>query len=119
MAEANIHSGGCHCGAVRFEAAVDLSQVLQCNCSICMKRGALWSFVQGPQVKFLRGENVVKDYQFGQKKLHHLFCPTCGVGSFSRGTAPDGRDTVAVNVRCLDDIDVGTLAPMPYDGKSR
>ena len=118
MADAKRQAGGCHCGAVRFEAAVDLAQVLQCNCSICMKRGALWSFVQAPQVEFLKGQDVVKDYQFGPKKLHHLFCPTCGVGSFSRGTGPDGEDTFAINVRCLDDIDVTKLKPMPFDGKN-
>ena len=111
-------AGGCHCGAVRFEAIVDLAQVISCNCSICMKRGALWSFIKATQVTFLKGEQTPKDYQFGPKRLHHLFCPTCGVGSFSRGRGPDGQDTVAINVRCLDDIDVTTLAPMPFGGKN-
>jgi hypothetical protein len=64
MADAKSLAGGCHCGAVRFEAAVDLAQVLQCNCSICMKRGC-GPFVQAPQVEFLKGQDVVKDYQFG------------------------------------------------------
>jgi hypothetical protein len=118
MAEANSQAGGCHCGAVRFEAAVDLAQVVQCNCSICMKRGALWSFVPAAQFKLLQGDGALEDYQFGPKRLHHLFCPTCGVGSFSRGKMPDGQDTFAVNVRCLDDIDVTSLKPMPYNGKS-
>jgi len=56
--------------------------------------------------------------QFAAKKLHHFFCPTFGVGSFSRGKMPDGQDTVAVNVRCLDNIDESKLKPMPFDGKS-
>jgi hypothetical protein len=112
------YAGGCHCGAIRFEAEADLTQVLQCNCSICMKRGALWCFVQAPQFKLVKGETALKDYQFNRKKLHHLFCPTCGVGAFSRGQAPDGQDTFAINVRCLDDIDVTKLTPMPFDGKS-
>ena len=113
------HAGGCHCGAVRFEAAADLGQVIACNCSICMKRGALWTLLPAAQFKLLRGDAALEDYQFGPKRLHHLFCPTCGVGSFSRGQSPKGEDTVAVNVRCLDDINVTKLTPMPYDGKRR
>ncbi len=118
MADTKRLSGGCHCGAVRFEAAVDLSQAIVCNCSICMKRGAMWSFLPAAQVTFLKGENAVHDYQFAAKKLHHMFCPNCGVGSFSRGRGPDGQETIAVNVRCLDEIDVTALKPMPFDGKS-
>ena len=118
MAETQKRSGGCHCGAVRFEAAIDLGQVVQCNCSICTKRGALWSFVKAPQFKLLKAASALKDYQFASRTLHHMFCPSCGVGAFSRGTAPDGQATVAVNVRCLDDIDLATLTPMPFDGKS-
>jgi hypothetical protein len=113
-----MHAGGCHCGAVRFEARVDLAQVVQCNCSICMKRGAMWSFVQAADIKFLKGEHAVTDYQFARKKLHHFFCPTCGVGSFTRGKMPDGTETIAVNVRCLDNLDETKLEPMPFDGKS-
>jgi hypothetical protein len=112
------YTGGCHCGAVRFEVEADLSQVLQCNCSICTKRGALWSFVQAPRFKLVQGEAALKDYQFAGKQLHHLFCPTCGVGSFSSGKAPDGQETFAINVRCLDGVDAATLTPMPFDGKS-
>jgi hypothetical protein len=118
MAEAKTQAGGCHCGAVRFEATVDLAQVVQCNCSICLKRGALWSFVKAADVKFVKGEHAVTDYQFAAKKLHHFFCPTCGVGPFSRGKMPDGQDTVAINVRCLDNIDESKLKPMLFDGKS-
>ena len=115
---AETRVGGCHCGAVRFEAPVDLSQVIQCNCSICIKRGVLWSFVPASQVKFFKGEHSVTDYQFAAKKLHHLFCPNCGVGSFSRGKSPKGEDMVAINVRCLDDVDLANLKPLPFDGKS-
>jgi hypothetical protein len=53
-----------------------------------------------------------------QKIVHHLFCHTCGVGSFAKGRAPDGTEMVAVNVRCLDDVDLGQLTPTPFDGKN-
>ena len=116
MPESKTYRGGCHCGRVRYEAQSDLAQVVDCNCSICMKRGALWAFVKAPQFKLVQGETT--DYQFGQKKIHHLFCPSCGVGSFSRGLAPNGEETFAINVHCLDGVDVTALKPVPFDGKS-
>ena len=60
-----------------------------------MKRGALWAFAKAPQFKLVQGEDALTDYQFGKKKIHHLFCNTCGIGSFSRGLAPNGEETFA------------------------
>jgi hypothetical protein len=118
MAEMTKHRGGCHCGHVRYEVETDLARVLSCNCSICQKRGALLTFVKAPQFKLLAGADDLTDYQFNKKIIHHLFCRTCGVGSFARGRAPDGTEMVAVNVRCLDDVDLAELTPTPFDGKS-
>jgi hypothetical protein len=114
----NIHRGGCHCGRVRYEATSDLAQVVDCNCSICMKRGAVWAFVKAPEFKLVQGEEALADYQFGKKNIHHLFCKSCGVGAFSRGMAPNGDETFAINVSCLDDIEVAKLKLTPFDGKS-
>jgi hypothetical protein len=102
---------------VRYEITTALAQVTECNCSICMKRGALWSFVKAPQFKLLQGNDALADYQFGKKHIHHLFCKSCGVGSYSQGKAPNGDDTFAVNVRCLDDVDISSLQRVPFDGK--
>ena len=118
MSAAKTSTGGCHCGAVRYEALVDLSQVMECNCSFCARRGALWSFVKGSDFKLLSDVGALADYQFGKRSIRHLFCPRCGVGSFSRGASPDGSETIAVNVRCLDGVDVAELTPIPFDGRS-
>ena len=118
MSENKTYTGGCHCGRVRYEAASALAQVIDCNCSICMKRGALWAFVKAPQFNLLQGEDALTDYQFNKKNLHHLFCQSCGIGSFSRGLAPNGEATFAINVNCLDDIDVAKLKLTPFDGKN-
>jgi hypothetical protein len=112
------HTGGCHCGLVRYEVTAEISGVAACNCSICTKRGALWTFAGADQFVLRAGEDNLADYQFGKKIIHHLFCRECGVASFSRGKAPDGRDMVAVNARCLDDLDIAALAVTPFDGKS-
>jgi hypothetical protein len=118
MADPRTYTGGCHCGAVRFEVKTDLSSVLACNCSICSKTGWLLAFAPEEQLTVLSGCEALSDYQFGRKRAHHLFCRTCGVRSFSRGTAPDGREMCAVNVRCLDGVDVAALTIRPFDGKS-
>jgi hypothetical protein len=118
MVETGKHSGGCHCGAVRYEVETDLARVMQCNCSICQKRGALLTFVPEAQFTLLSGGDDLTDYQFNKKIVHYLFCSHCGVGSFARGTAPDGSAMIAVNVRCLDDVDPAALSPMAFDGKS-
>jgi hypothetical protein len=118
MAGAKTYTGGCHCGEVRFEVTTDLGSVTACNCSICQKRGALWSFVPPASFALRAGAEALKDYQFGKKSIHHLFCAQCGVGAFSRGTNPEGDDMIAVNVRCLDEVDVAALKPTPFDGRS-
>lgn len=114
------YQGGCHCGKVRFEAAVDLTKpALMCNCSICSKRGYVLAFVPGNDFKLVSGEEALTDYLFNKKAIHHLFCSTCGVGAFGRGVGPDGGETFAVNVRCLDGVELERVPTVPYDGKSR
>ena len=118
MPETQTYRGGCHCGRVRFEADTDLATVLDCNCSLCRKSGVLWTYVGPDQFRLLSGEDALTDYQFNRKVIHHVFCRTCGVGAFSHGPAPDGRNVFAINARCLDGVDVGGLTLTPYDGKS-
>jgi hypothetical protein len=118
MPETRAHTGGCHCGHVRYDVTTDLAQVVECNCTICSKRGAMWTFVTPEKFAATSGADDLADYQFGKKVIHHLFCPHCGVGAFSRGTRPGGGEMIAVNVRCLDDVDVASLKPMPFDGRS-
>lgn len=118
MAESKTYTGGCHCGEVRFEVTADISNVVACNCSICQKRGALWCFVPAEHFALRAGTDSLSDYQFGRRTIHHLFCQHCGVGAFSRGTSSKGGETVAINVRCLDDVDLSSLKATAFDGRS-
>jgi hypothetical protein len=119
MSELKTYTGTCHCGQVRYEAQLDLgAPVMTCNCSICARVGHMLAFVPAEQFTLLSGEGGLTDYQFGKKHLHHPFCSTCGVRAFSRGAARDGRLTYAVNVRCLEGVDLEALAVKKYDGKS-
>jgi len=118
MVETKTWSGGCHCGRVRFEVETDLAQVMSCNCSICSKCGTLFAFVTPDRFKLTSGEGAQTVYHFNKGLIDHMFCPTCGIASFSAGKAPSCRAMVAVNVRCLDDIDLSQIAYGQLDGKS-
>jgi hypothetical protein len=91
---------------------------MECNCSICTARGLLLVFVPSPQFELLTGGDVLSDYTFNKHQIHHLFCTECGIESFARGTRPDGAPMVAVNLRCVEGIDLDTLVRTPFDGKS-
>src|SRR5437868_3737051 len=116
MAKKTYH-GSCHCGAVRYEADIDLAQGTgKCNCSICKKTRAWLAGVPAADFRLLAGEDALREYQFGRKRLHHLFCGTCGVRSFSRGPDGKGGEMYALRVNCLDGVDPAELiaAPVRY-----
>jgi hypothetical protein len=118
MAETKTYTGSCHCGQVAYEADADLSQVISCNCSICRKRGAVLAFIAEDSFRLKSGGDALTDYQFNRKVIHHMFCPTCGVGAFARGIRPDGAKMIALNVRCLDGVDLDALKVQKFDGAS-
>ena len=119
MSDEKTYAGGCHCGAVRYEVPLKLDGAMTCNCSICSKTGTMLTFVPADRFRLLSGEGALTDYQWGKKRLHHLFCKHCGVRSFGRGSMPDGTAMVAVNVRCLDGVDPAAIPVKAFDGRSR
>ena len=118
MAEARKYQGSCHCGQVRYNVTTDLAQVISCNCSICGRTGTLLNFVPVEQFELLSGEDKLRDYQFNKHVIHHLFCEKCGVRSFAKGVGPGGKEMRAINVRCLEGVDLDALKVTHYDGKS-
>lgn len=109
------HTGGCHCGRVRFEVVAPAQlEVTDCNCSICSKSGYLHLIVPRSQFKLLSGADVLSTYEFNTGTAKHLFCAVCGIKSFYVPRShPDGY---SVNARCLDEGTVTGTKITSMDG---
>ena len=101
------YQGSCHCGAVRFEIDTDLDRAIQCNCSICSKKGALHHRVSAGRFRLLAGREALSLHQFGTRTASHWFCRHCGIHPFSNPRLDP--EATSVNIRCLDDY--ATLLP--------
>lgn len=111
------YHGSCHCGAVRFEADIDLSKgTTRCNCSICTKARAWFTIVKADDFHMIAGADALADYQWTppgkpEPDLHYRFCKTCGVRAFAQGEQDAmGGVFYAVAVASLDDADPDELA---------
>ncbi len=112
-------TGGCHCGKVKFEVDMNLENAISCNCSICLMRGSLLDFAPESNFKLISGKEDLKDYTFNKHMIHHMFCKTCGILPFGKAVSPDGTPTVAINIRCVDGIDLKKINIHEYDGRSK
>lgn len=113
------HAGGCHCGAVRFEAELDLAAgATRCNCTVCTKVGSTSVGMKPGAFRLLAGAEDLGVYRVGNSPNQRNFCKRCGVQVFGQGDVPElGGAFVSVNVNCLDDIDPGELQIGYWDGR--
>jgi len=111
------HTGGCHCGRVRFEVTAPAAlEVDECDCSICGKVGFLHLIVPAERFKLLSGADALTTYTFNTGAAKHLFCAVCGVKSFYIPRShPDG---ISVNARCLDEGSIESMTVRPFDGRN-
>ena len=113
-----IYKGSCHCGRVSFEVDGELGQVMECNCSHCSRKGYLLWFVSREQLRLTTPESNLATYSFNKHVIRHHFCPHCGCAPFGFGKGPSGAPTAAVNVRCLEGVELPSLRRIPFDGRS-
>lgn len=112
------YKGSCHCGGIQFEVDGELTSTTDCNCSICQRKGTLMWFVPRPQLRLLTPRDAIRSYTFNKHAIQHNFCPTCGMHPFGEGTDPKGNAMAAVNVRCLEGVDVYALPVQHFDGRA-
>ena len=110
------HKGSCHCGRVAFEVEVDVSSALACNCSICRRKGSLLAFVPRERLKLATPEEAARTYTFNQHVIEHRFCPVCGIHPYGLGVDREGNAMAAINVRCLEDLDLDAVTVQHFDG---
>jgi hypothetical protein len=112
------YSGGCQCGKVRYSVVTEIKEAMACNCSRCGKLGSLLAFAPASAFTLQQGEDATTAYRFNKHKIDHLFCATCGIQSFARGTGPDGTQMIAINIRSIDDLDLAAIPVKTVDGRS-
>jgi hypothetical protein len=112
------YTGSCHCGQIKFEVNGDLSGAMACNCSMCQRKGTLMWFVPRSDLRLLSSQEKMSTYTFNKHIIKHHFCPTCGIHPFGEALDPKGNAMAAVNIRCLEAIDVEAIPVQNYDGRS-
>jgi len=113
-----VYKGSCHCGQVAFDVEGEVGEVTDCNCSICSRKGSLLWFVPREQFRLFTPEGDLSTYTFGARTIQHRFCPRCGIHPFGEGVDASGNHIVAVNVRCLADVDLSALPVNHFDGRA-
>ena len=114
------YDGRCHCGAIRFRfQSEEITEGRRCNCSICVRKGAVMSARYYPDDEFelLAGKDALSAYRFGDHMVNHHFCKHCGVYPFHDGIGEHHRGT-RVNLGCVEGVDVYALDVKLIDGRS-
>lgn len=111
--------GSCHCGKVAYSLDEEPTQAIECNCSHCRRKGYLLAFSTPDRFHLETPREEIAAYTFNRHAIRHQFCRTCGCAPFAEGTAPDGSEKVAVNLRCVENLDLSKLDITPVDGASR
>ena len=113
------YKGSCHCGKVAYEVEMDeLQGVMECNCSICSRKGAKMAFAPRAKLRLTTPESNAKSYLFNKHVIQHRFCPECGIHPYGEGSDPKGNRMAAINIRCLENIDLAAVPVKHFDGRS-
>ena len=112
------YKGSCHCGKISLEVEGELTGAMACNCSMCRRKGSLLWFVPRDQMRLITPENNIGTYTFNKHVIKHRFCPACGIHPFGEGVDPKGNRMAAINIRCLNGIDLEAVPVQQFDGRS-
>ena len=112
------YRGSCHCAQIAFEAEGEIGEVLSCNCSMCQRKGSLLWFIPRQKLNLLTKPEAMSTYTFNKHVIKHHFCPDCGIHPFGEGVGPNGQEMAAVNVRCLEGIELESFRVKHFNGRA-
>ena len=116
-----IYKGSCHCGKVAYEVDIEggLTGVMECNCTMCSRKGAKMAFVPRSKLNLTTPESNANSYLFNKHLVQHRFCRECGIHAYGVGHDGQGNEMAMINVRCLEGVDYDALPVKHFDGRSR
>lgn len=112
------YTASCHCGKVKLDIEGQVDQGLSCNCSMCARKGSLLWFVPRADVTWLTPEANASTYTFNKHVIKHRFCPSCGIHPYAEAVDRSGNPTVAVNLRCVEGLDLGAVKVKEFNGRA-
>ena len=113
------YRGSCHCGRVAYDVEGSIDSAMSCNCSICQRKGSLLWFVPREQFRLTTPEQNASTYTFNRHVIKHRFCPVCGIHPYAEASDAKGNPMAAINIRCLEGIDLDAVPVKHFDGRSR
>jgi hypothetical protein len=114
-----LYKGSCHCGHIAFQVEGMLAGAMSCNCSICERKGALMWFVPRETLHLMTADENASTYSFNKHVIKHRFCPKCGMHPYGEGVDSKGAAVAAINIRCLENIDLEKIPITHFDGRSK
>ena len=114
-----IHKGSCHCGRVAFQVEGEIKGAMACNCSMCSRKGSLLWFVPREKMQLQTPEEAASTYLFNKHIIKHRFCPTCGIHPYGEAVDPKGNPMAAINIRCLEGLELASVPVQNFDGRSK
>ena len=97
----------CHCGNIELEVTAELADVVECNCSICVRSGFLHWYVPPDQVKLVHPSPLLSTYSWRSITGGQHFCPRCGTAVIR--TSTQFPPPVSINARCIENVDISLL----------
>lgn len=112
------YQGSCHCGRIAFDVEGEIDSALACNCSMCQRRGSLLWFVPRDKLTLSTPEDRLATYLFNKHFIKHYFCTSCGIHPFAEAKDRSGNPIAAVNIRCLEGVDLDAIPVTHFDGRA-
>lgn len=112
-------SATCHCGAVRVTIPAAPDYVNECNCTLCLKHGAIWGYFRAAAVT-VEGEpeRSYSRTDVAEQHVRLFWCNACGCTTHWRLISPADDSQMGVNMRLFDPADIASVEVRYPDGRA-